>query len=135
MVSSQNLPSLGVLFYIIEKSKSDMIMFTLIFMFLLFDINVICHTLFGFHSENYSDIFITLSTTTQMLFGRLDYKTMYDSNPGVSAMIFIVFVYIFYFMLMYMYLAIVTRTYITMRKKKFFVSEAMARILGNNLKG
>ena len=69
-----------------------------------------------------------------MLFGQLDYKTMHESNSGVSAVIFVVFVYIFYFMLMYMYLAIVTRTYFTLRKKKFFVAEAMARILGNNLK-
>ena len=71
---------------------------------------------------------------TQMVFGNLDYRTMYLANSGTSAVIFIVFVYTFYFMFIYMYLAIVTRSYIALRKKKLFISEAMARILGNKLK-
>ena len=79
-------------------------------------------------------MFFSFFTIIQMCFGKLDYRKMFISDPGSAAVVFVIFVYVFYFMMRYMYLAIVTRTYITLRKKKLFISEAMARILGNKLK-
>ena len=134
MISSENIPNLGVLFETIERSRSDIIFFTMIFLFLYFAIAVICNALFGLHDETFSSMFYSCFTIVQMCFGKLDYRRMFDADSGSAAVVFVIFVYVFYFMLRYMYLAIVTRTYITLRKKKLFVSEAMARLLWNRLK-
>ena len=109
-------------------------MFTMIFIFLCSAIVVICHVIFGLQEETFTTIFFSYFTIMQMTFGKLDYRAMFDADSGSAAIVFVIFVYTFYFLFRYMYLAIVTRTYIELRKKKLFISEAMARILGNRLK-
>ena len=134
MVSSQNLPSLGILFETIRKSRSDFLMFTMIFQLMFIALIVMFHLLFGLHLEVFSEVLGTSLTLLQMMFGEYDYSAMYRSNPTMAAGVFLIFVYVFYFLIMYMYVTIVTRTYNKLRAKKLFISEAMARIITNRVK-
>ena len=54
---------------------------------------------------------------------------MYETDPNTSAIIFLLSVVFFTYFVMNMYTAIVVRTYNKLRESKFFLAEAMARIL------
>ena len=68
------------------------------------------------------------------LVGQYDYSGMYEADPNTSAIIFLLSVVFFTYFVMNMYTAIVVRTYNKLRESKFFLAEAMARILLKDLK-
>lgn len=68
------------------------------------------------------------------MMGRYYYSSMYKIHPEFSYLIMLMVSLFFTFFVLNMYTAIVARTYNKMRETKFFLTEAMARILFDEIK-
>jgi len=129
MLASQRLPSLGILGETIYSSRGDLLVFTLMVTLCLFMMIVACNALFGSREFLFHTLSQSFMTNIQMMLGVFPYQEMYNANYKVAAVIFLFCVFFFVFFVMSMYTAIMIRTYNKLRPKKFFVSEAIARIL------
>ena len=128
LICSRNLPSLGIVFETAKRSRSDIIMFTMIFQFLFISMVIACHLMFGMRSVLFADLQNCYMTCLRMMFGEYFYDKMYAADPVSSAFTFFLFTIFFSFLCLYMYIAIITRTYAKIRAQRLFISEAMARI-------
>lgn len=79
--ASMILPSLGILFHTIERSLSDIFIFSTICMLIFSIFVVIFHLSFGEQNYFYSTVPNALVTCFQMFLGEINYTAMFKADP------------------------------------------------------
>ena len=127
--ASMILPSMGILFRTIERSLSDVFVFSTICLLIFVLFVIIFHLSFGEQDYFYSTIPNSFVTCFEMFLGDINYTAMFKADPQVSAICLALFVVVMNFLVFNMYTAIVIRTYNKLQARQLFLGESMAQII------
>mmetsp|Transcript_99554 Transcript_99554/g.136800 ORF Transcript_99554/g.136800 Transcript_99554/m.136800 type:complete len:141 (+) Transcript_99554:474-896(+) len=123
---ASRFPALGILFETIWISKRDMLYFTLLVILLVMGAQSIGYSVFGAQTNLFQNMALSILTLLEMMNGFFYYDEMYEANPQISAVYFLIFVLYFCVFVRSMYTAIVIRNYNRLRQRKLLITEAMA---------
>ncbi|CAG9310214.1 unnamed protein product [Blepharisma stoltei] len=113
----QQSKSMKIIWGTLRESLRRLVFFFSVFILIMTGWLLLAYRGFGQYSIEYKDYGTTLNTLLQMLFGNIDFDTIWQIQPVFASIFFVLFIFLTFFVMLNIFLAIINESYDTYYKK------------------